>query len=535
MLNARLSSTYFLSFCCKLKNNISNILKLYNVKLKSMVFLLATLFIYISCEKSTQEVQPELKSTNEILSFSLQKSKNNAYLDGDIVGTIVNEEILLTIPEKVPATKLIATFTHNGESVFIGNKPQVSGLSINDFSEQVVYTVEAEDTSKKNYVVNIEWLVEEKIHIPHLYINTEDNVPIISKDDYVKGTLRIVGGGKYDDFEGPTSIKGRGNTTWSMPKKPYRLKLDTKASILGLPAEKNWVLLQNYIDPSLMCNAVAMRTGQLLEMPFTHHIIPVDVTLNGEYIGSYTFTEHKEVTANRINVGEGGWLIELDTNFDEDFKFISKNYQLPVMISYPELDKITEAEAQPIFDEMKNDFNALEDLLFAESFPYNNYLDYFDANAFVKYLIVYMLTDNEEINHPKSTYIYKKKGGKYNMGPIWDFDWAFGYQGIGTHFVSPNRDLFWEGVEPGTLFFSRIIQDPAILDIFKTEWPKFRTQKYPILVEYIKEYVETIRESHAKDQVRWKQSTGSIDFYSTMLLDWLNHRVNYIDNLVGAI
>ena len=107
------------------------------------------------------------------------------------------------------------------------------------------------------------------------------------------------------------------------------------------------------------------------------------------------FTEQKEVKESRINVGDGGWLIELDTYFDEEWKFKSRYFQLPVMIQYPKLDKMSEAEAQPIFNEMRSDFNALEELIFAESFPNNNYLDYFDAEAFVNYLIVYTLTDHK--------------------------------------------------------------------------------------------------------------------------------------------
>lgn len=368
-------------------------------------------------------------------------------------------------------------------------------------------------------------------HVPHFYIDTDGGEPIIIKKEYKKGNLRIVGGGEYDDFEARASLRGRGNSTWGMPKKPYRIKLDSKASLLGLSAEKDWVLLQNYIDPSLMGNSVAMKIGQLLEMPFTHHMLPVDVTLNGDYIGSYTFTEHKEVEENRINVGEGGWLLELDTYFDEDFKFYSKNYKMPVMIQYPKLDKMTDAEATPIFNEMETSFNVLDNLIFAESFPNNDYLDHFDAKAFVNYIIVYTLTGNEEINHPKSTYIYKKKGEKYSMGPIWDFDWAFGYEGTSQHFVDPTRNLFWNGSARGTVFFSRILQDPAIRKLYRTEWTAFKAQQYPILVEYIKEYAETIRDSHEADQKVWGKSSGSIDKYSARLLDWLDKRVVYMDSL----
>ena len=511
------------------------------MKLKSLLILLTAIFFYTSCSDSTADIQPEpkpepeveLKTTNQLISFTLEKSKNETYLEKDIVGVIENEEILLTFEKKVDASKLVATFTHNGKGVFVSSTVQVSGVTANDFSKLLVYTVEAENKDKKQYTVKIDWPEEEVAKIPHFYINTDGGVPIVEKKVYIDANIRIAGGDKFEDFEARGAIRGRGNSTWEMPKKPYRFKLKEKASLLGLPAEKNWVLLQNYIDPSLMCNAVAMKTGQLLEMPFTHHIIPVDVTLNGVYIGSYTFTEHKEVTENRINVGEGGWLLELDTYFDEDYKFESKNFKLPVMISYPELGDLSAPDADRIFNEMKNDFNALDDLIYNESFPNNNYLDYFDAAAFVDFLIVYTLTGNEEINHPKSTYIYKKKKGKYNMGPIWDFDWAFGFEGSYTHFVNPTRSLFWSGgnAKLGTAFFSKISQDPAIKSLFSTEWSKFKAEKYPILVEYIKEYAETIRESHANDQQVWKQSSGSIDKYSTRMLDWLDKRVAYMDGL----
>ena len=504
------------------------------MKAKLLFIFISTLFLFTSCDNSPDvlpDPEPEQQTTNELITFTFEKNKNQTYLEEDIHATVGNGIISLSLPEKIDATNLVATFTHNGEAVSIGTIPQVSGVTANDFSKQLVYTVESENKSKKTYDVNIGWIAEDVDQIPHLYIDTENQQPIDEKKVYRKGTLRVVGGNEYEDFEGGMSIRGRGNSTWGMPKKPYRIKLDAAASLLGLSAEKDWVLLQNYIDPSLMCNAVAMKAGQLLEMPFTHHMIPVDVTLNGEYIGSYTFTEHKEVEDNRINVGKDGWLIELDINYDEDFKFISSKFELPVMIQYPELDKMAENEALTISNEMESDFNAMEELIFAESFPNNNYLDYFDADAFVNYLIVYTLTGNQEINHPKSTYIYKKKGEKYNMGPIWDFDWAFGYEGSGDHFVDPSRSLFWSGDAKGTRFFSKLTQDPAIQDLYRTEWTKFKTHKYPLLVEYIKEYAETIRESHAKDQERWKQSSGSIDDYLARLLDWLDKRVVYMDTL----
>ena len=98
-------------------------------------------------------------------------------------------------------------------------------------------------------------------------------------------------------------MKGRGNSTWGYPKKPYRLKLNKKAEICGLGKAKNYVLLANHLDPTLMLNSVAFKIGRLLELPFTNHAIPVDVVLNGIYKGSYLLTEQIEVKRKPCRFG----------------------------------------------------------------------------------------------------------------------------------------------------------------------------------------------------------------------------------------
>jgi len=138
--------------------------------------------------------------------------------------------------------------------------------------------------------------------------------------------------------------KGRGNSTWTYPKKPFKIKLDEEASVLGLAAEKDWILLANYLDGTHLLNAVGMKIGQLLEMPYTNHIIPVEVTLNNEYLGGYMLTEQIEVKKNRVNVKEEGMLLNLDTNFDELNQFSSTHFRLPVTIKYPK-----EVDAQKVW------------------------------------------------------------------------------------------------------------------------------------------------------------------------------------------
>lgn len=153
----------------------------------------------------------------------------------------------------------------------MGTVKQESTVTENDFSQEVVYTVQAEDGSQKDYVI-ITYVneVPSKPNIAHLYIQTEGGVAISSKEKYVHGSLVVDGMGTYPDYSGEFRIRGRGNSTWHHPKKPYRIKLDKSSSILGLPEDKDWILLSNYLDGTLMLNAIALKTGQLLELPYTN-------------------------------------------------------------------------------------------------------------------------------------------------------------------------------------------------------------------------------------------------------------------------
>ena len=83
--------------------------------------------------------------------------------------------------------------------------------------------------------------------IPEIMIEIENHQEVIEKDEYLNATITVHGKGLFPDIPTTTTrIKGRGNSTWGKPKKPYRLKLDTEASILGLGAAKDWVLLANF-------------------------------------------------------------------------------------------------------------------------------------------------------------------------------------------------------------------------------------------------------------------------------------------------
>lgn len=373
--------------------------------------------------------------------------------------------------------------------------------------------------------------------LPHIFINVDGRNEILTKENYLNADIKIEGKGIYEDFSGRTGIRGRGNSTWQMPKKPYKLKLDSKASLFGLAPYKTWILLAEYLDGSLLYNSIPYKAGEMLGIPYTNTIIPVEVTINGYYQGAYAFTEHKQVAPGRIDLGEDGLLLELDAYYDEDWQFKSDKYNLPVMVKYPKRNHMTSS----MFEDIKDEFEAFEKLIYEESFPNNEYLDYFDDISFINYLIVYQLTANREINHPKSVYINKLAGGKYRMGIIWDFDWGFGYDGDNSkHYdiETAYYPLFWENSSyPGTKFFTRIMEDEYMQALFQQRWHWFKTNKYPALREHVKQYKKIIENSYDKDQALWgnRSSTGDLNEDLEKILNWLDARVAFIDSYTSSL
>lgn len=475
--------------------------------------------------KSAYTVKVTLEEPKALSAFHFLKSKNPDLLQ-DVSCIIAEEGGAVTSPATFTISKLIPVFSTNAVKVLVNDVEQVSGVTENDFSSPVTYQCVMRNGEVFTYIVTLKFGMPPKA-IPQLTITTDEPVnEITSKDDYLTGTLTVDGKGVFEDYTGKTEIKGRGNSTWGYPKKPYRLKLDKKSKICGLGVAKNYVLLANHIDPTLMLNSVAFEIGHLLEIPFTNHAIPVDVTLNGIYKGSYLLTEQVEIYESRVNIDpKKGIIWEMDSYFDEDLKFKSTPFDLPVMVK--DLDDET------LFESWKNDLNAFL-TQFNKPLEGNNYVDMIDIESVANYLIVFNLTNNMEINHPKSVYMHKEGTGKYVMGPIWDFDWAYGYEGTGDHFGSYTKPLFSSqmGGGIGTAFFQRFLSDSRVKAIYKKNWTNFRAGKFQELLQYIDDYALMLKPSVTRENSLWNKA-NLFDIKVKKLKTWLEGRAGYIDQEVA--
>ena len=475
--------------------------------------------------KQQYTVEIALKDTGVLSAFRFLK-KNNAFLTADVSSSIGEESIIPLVT--FSQSELIPTFTTNAVKVLVGEVEQKSGMTKNDFSSPVVYQFIMRNGETFQYTVKAEFLLSA---IPELTITTTDPsiAEIPSKDYYLEGTLAVNGRGGYEDYTGKTEVKGRGNSTWGYPKKPYRLKLNKKAEICGLGKAKNYVLLANHLDPTLMLNSVAFKIGRLLELPFTNHAIPVDVVLNGIYKGSYLLTEQIEVKENRVDLDENNSVMwELDSYWDDEPKFKSTAFNLPVMVKDPDLT--TEQ-----FEYWKKDFNAFTTQFAKEPLEGNSYVDMIDIESVAKFLITFNLVHNMEINHPKSVFLHKEGNGKYVMGPIWDFDWAYDYEGTSNHLGRYNTPLDSSSMKGvGTAFFQRFLQDSRVKAIYKRTWQDFKNNKLDALLQYVDDYAVMLKPSVERNSELW-ENTRSFDTKVKELKTWLRNRADYIDSEVSKL
>ncbi|MBO5371207.1 MAG: CotH kinase family protein, partial [Lachnospiraceae bacterium] len=142
--------------------------------------------------------------------------------------------------------------------------------------------------------------------LPVVYVNTEGGADIVSKEDYLNGELKIQGNASYNTenttlYDGIMEIRGRGNTTWGYPKKPYKIKLDEKTDLFGFGSNKHWVLLANYTDEAHMRNMLSYDLAGKMGMPYMQSV-HVDLILNGEYKGTYQFCEQVKISKARVNI-----------------------------------------------------------------------------------------------------------------------------------------------------------------------------------------------------------------------------------------
>lgn len=492
-----------------------------------------------------------------IFSFVLE-AVNNKELDEDIMAVIRGTSAYIILPEGASSQSLILTFGFRGASVNINGVPQESGVTVNDFTTPLVYSLVKQDGSQIDYTVTVQ-----SMRIPKIYIDTENQAPILDKENYVRSTIKIEDPDKlYTDgtaFEGTAGIRGRGNSTWGMPKKPYRIKLDEKAKLLGMSTDKDWALLANYADKTLLRNVTAFEISRIVDMKWTPKSVSVELYLNGEYQGVYCLTEHVKVSSERLDIdlvdetdisGEalkGDYFMELDFHFDEGARFKTDLKELPMMFKDP--DEPTPEQ----FDYVKNYYNTAEAVLYSDYFldSETGYRNYIDVESFIKYYIVQELSKNCDGNMRGSCYMSLTKSGKIDQPLVWDFDIAFG----NANHITTEQGASSTGPEGWYIktcspWFDRLFEDPQFVEELKAKWNEVKPQ-LDLLPQFIQDHANQLKYASKRNfaskeaggagwdihEIMWPNyvDRGSYDNEIKFLKDFVVKRLAWLDQNINSL
>ena len=482
--------------------------------------------------------------TPKITSLTFEADKNPGLIPQDIICDIYGDSLIVSIiPQIASSLPLKATFaTSNTASVRVNDTRQESGVSVNDFSSPVYYTLLASDNTEKRYRVELVYT-----GLPVIYIDTEQQKPIDTKTTYVQANMHIRDA-NGTLFEAPMEIRGRGNSTWNMPKKPYKVRLKTKASVLNMPADREWILLANYADKTLLRNYLALAMGQQSALAYTPRMRNVDVVLNGRYQGTYLWGEQIKVSEDRVNITElsdsdtdshsitGGYLLEVDMRLDEDFWFRTSN-NAHITIKSPE--DIPNAQLNYIRDYVQQ----AENVIMSSGDP-NAYEQYLDTETLIDWYWINELFKNHDAQFVSSVFMHKERGDKLRFGPLWDFDIAAGninYSGGDdpTGWWVRNNSFF---VSP---WLPSLFSNPVFKQKAETRWQELRKTLVPSVINLLETKAAELEHSQRLNFYKWDildslvwpnpVATGSYEKEIDYLRTWLTTRISWIDEEVGIV
>ena len=526
-------------------------------------------------------------------------SSNNPEFNNvtEYTATIKGSTISHTIPYLYDF-KLKPTFTvSKGSKVYVGEVEQKSGETEVDFTRPVTYTVKSGDV-EHDYTVSITntglpvvviqqsqsgdfkevttgglWGIGAKT------VNKFVDFMVRGKDtEWVEDDQMTIynADGTVDLATANCGVRLRGNTSQAYPKKPLAVKFKDKQAVLGMPKHKRWVLLANWLDHSMIRNSVAFDLAHLIEqawknnasigegIPWNVHGQNVELVIDGHHVGNYYLCEQIKIGSKRLDINDAyedvkadglveatlencGYLLELDNNYDENYKFITSHYSVPFMFKDDVLD-------DGIFNQVKSKIQGIEDNIYNGNFTaaYND----LDINSVVDQWFIWELTMNHEFLDPRSVYYFMNGNGKLCAGPVWDFDRAT-FQNVtnaknqgssGDRLkpydewicwsANPKSGLTSSNLDNGTscIFYPALIKDPIFQSKVKERWAVM----YPILMgleQTIRAYGKSQAVSFLFDSAMWPTNKAAIQKHKNNFSDWsgdenINSYPELIENFV---
>lgn len=448
--------------------------------------------------------------------------------------------------------------------------------------------------------------------LPVLELNVENKIG----DNYETGSMILSDLEGTILYDGTLEIKLRGNSTRNLSKKPYKIKLETKTDLFGMGENKHWVLLANDIDHTLIRNKITLDFARAIGMKFASESELVSVFLNGRYQGVYQLCEQIRVGKERVDIYDwddfftadewtetmsmskekyekakqmpqtGGFLLEADfyAFSDPGLSKVITNFRQPFYFNTPDDvpdDSLLKSYAGNYIQSFEYALHS-EDYIYHSMAPHYsafsvqydgktngwfivyNEVDYtdstfdgyhysklFDMDSLVQNFLVCELTMNWD-SMKNSTFLYKDIEGPAYMGPVWDFDWAYGninMYGIDTYITDEwqttnnyfTREQFYQAVQ----WNRYLIRDPYFLMKVYEKYRSIRNRELKGLLESLDYYKEYLACDGAMNDKRWNYggrngekytiATESLKRFIKDRVAWLDNQFSDFDTLVASL
>ena len=504
------------------------------------------------------------------------------------VGVFAEEEKLsgymqFTLPNGFEyTTRIIAErknlFDENGEktgskrqySFVLPYNAQNSEITFKSSDIEMMYRDGAEYLSGGSYVFaegvykgvskgnEVDITVQYTSDIYQVYLTLEEEISVVEKEkgNEVKGKILITDGLDTEYDGGLDYIKGRGNSSWFIKKKPYNIKTSTKVNLLDMGVSKKFAFIPMYYDKSMVRETIAVQLGKAVGIDYCLDGTHVDLYIDGEYRGVYYLTERVEVDQNRINIFDlenlneqlnaglelgmlsnlgdvhgggclvkggykwmdvpnsmadrmdGGYLLEYDlgNRYDLECSGFVSDYGQPVVVKSPEYASKGQVEY------ISEYYQQFEDALLSDD-GYNkygkHYSDYIDVESFAKVYVFQEYALNLDAGMT-STFMYKDIGGKLTMCTVWDLDHGFGFELEDNAYDVEFTDTqaIWATVSTQQTkeeksIFTLLCQHADFRQLAAEIWTENFAPEIPQLIQSAAEKEELIISSAKANYLRW--------------------------------
>ena len=373
-------------------------------------------------------------------------------------------------------------------------------------------------------------------------------------------------------------IEIRGSSSQMFDKKSYGFETwdemgeDLNASLGGFPEEEDWILYGPYSDKSLVRNVLIFELSNNMGQ-YASKTKFYELEINEIFQGTYVLMEKIKRDRNRVDISKnkveditGGYIIKIDKPtgdgdwYDENIAFASQYNTTGVLVDtgninflyeYPKADDINEEQKKYIQDYI----HLFETALISEDFESieNGYSQFIDLDSFIDFFILNEFSKNPD-GFRLSTYLHKEKGGKLKMGPIWDFNLAFG----NVNYCDGDSPYGWahrfNDICSGDnwqvpFWWNRFLDDPEYVSLLKERWAILRSEilSSDTVSGRLRELQENLKGSSAIDKNfgKWlilgkyiwpnKFIGDSYDSEINYLEEWINERFDWLDQNINEL